>query len=218
MNNIYQSLTAIMNEVEAIGKTKKNAQQGFMYRGIDDLYNDLQPKFAKYKVFIASEVLEILREERQTKSGGSLIYTILKVKFTFYAEDGSWVSSIMVGEAMDSGDKGSNKAMSTALKYCLFQLLLIPTEEVKESDPDATAHQVQPKSMQVNGTAKQESKSESKADDNKPWLNKDSKEFKACAARLTAGTATIKVLRDHFKISKEVAELLEGYIPSNLNN
>lgn len=153
MTTIYQSLAAIMNEVEAIGKNKKNAQQGFMYRGIDDLYNDLQPKFAKHKVFIASEVLEIMREERQTKSGGSLTYTILKVKFTFYAEDGSNVSSVMVGEAMDSGDKGSNKAMSIALKYCLFQLLLIPTEEVKESDPDATIHQVQAKTPVKANTA-----------------------------------------------------------------
>lgn len=143
--NIYQSIASIMSDVEAIGKNKKNSQQGFMYRGIDDLYNDLQPKFAKHGVFIASEVLDIQREERQSKNGGFLLWTVAKIRFTFYAIDGSSVSSIMIGEAMDSGDKGANKAMSIALKYCLFQLLLIPTEDVKKSDPDSEVHEVKSK-------------------------------------------------------------------------
>src|SRR5690606_30131319 len=69
------------------------------------------------------------REERQTQKGGALIYSVIDVKFTFYAEDGSSVSSIIKGEAMDSGDKATNKAISTALKYALMQMFLIPTEE-----------------------------------------------------------------------------------------
>jgi hypothetical protein len=140
MNTIYQAISAIMNEVEAIGKNKRNQAQGFAYRGIDDMYNDLQPKFAKNRVFITSEVLDQSREERINAKGTTLIYTILRVKFTFWTEDGTSVSSIMVGEAMDSGDKGANKAMSIALKYCLMQLLLIPTEELKKEDPDGQVH------------------------------------------------------------------------------
>jgi hypothetical protein len=153
---IYQSLAAIMNEVEAIGKNKKNQQQGFAYRGIDDMYNDLQPKFAKHKVFITSEVLDIQRDERTNQKGTTLFTTILKVRFSFYAEDGSCVSSITVGEAMDSGDKGANKAMSIALKYCLMQLLLIPTEEQKKDDPDGYVHQVAPKAQPVAIPTKEE--------------------------------------------------------------
>lgn len=139
---IFQAITSMMKEVEPITKSKQNKQQNFMYRGIDDMYNELQPLFVKHGVFITSEVLESEREERQSKSGGLNIWSILKVKFTFYAEDGSNVNSIMKGEAMDSGDKGTNKAMSIALKYCLMQLLLIPTEELKHDDPDATSTQI----------------------------------------------------------------------------
>ena len=38
---------------------------------------------------------------------------------------------------MDSGDKATNKAMAIAFKYACFQVFCIPTEEMKEQDPDA---------------------------------------------------------------------------------
>lgn len=37
---------------------------------------------------------------------------------------------------MDSGDKATNKAMASAFKYACFQVFCIPTEEMKEQDPD----------------------------------------------------------------------------------
>lgn len=139
--NIYQSITALVSEMGAIGKDKKNQTQGFMYRGIDDVLNALQPLFAKHKIFVVPEVLEQVREDRQTAKGGNLIYSVCKVKYTFHAEDGSSVSAIVIGEGMDSGDKATNKAMSVAMKYACFQVFCIPTEEMK--DPDAESHNVQ---------------------------------------------------------------------------
>lgn len=134
--NIYESITAIMQEGYAVTKDKKNAQQGFKYRGIDDVMNTFFPLLSKHKVFCVPEVLECTREERQTTKGGNLIYSILKTKYTFYAEDGSSVSAVVVGEGMDSGDKASNKAMAVGMKYAMFQTFCIPTEEM--DDPDAT--------------------------------------------------------------------------------
>lgn len=133
--NIYESIAAIMQEIPAIGKEKRNQQQGFMYRGIDDVMNALQPLLSKNKVFVVPEVLEQTREERTTKSGNNLLYSLMKIRYTFYAEDGSNVSAVVIGEGMDSGDKASNKAMAIALKYAFFQVFCIPTEEMK--DPDA---------------------------------------------------------------------------------
>ena len=124
-----------LQEVEAIGKNKRNQQQGFQYRGVDDAMNELHGVFARCGIFCVPEVLEQTREDRQTAKGGNLIYSIMKVKFTFYADDGSSVSSVVIGEGMDSGDKASNKAMSVAFKYAVFQAFCIPTEAV---DPDAT--------------------------------------------------------------------------------
>lgn len=134
--NIYQSITKIMEEVPSIGKTQRNKTQGFMYRGIDDVMNALQPLLAKNKVFIVPEILEQTREERTTSKGGNLIYSICKIKYKFYAEDGSSVESIMIGEGMDSGDKATNKAMAIAMKYALFQVFCIPTDEMKDPDSE----------------------------------------------------------------------------------
>lgn len=142
---IYKKMVSILKDVDYIKKDKKNLQQGYNFRGIDDMYNALHELFSKHEVFISSDVLDLTREERQTKNGGNLIYTILKIKFTFQTIDGSSVESIMIGEAMDSGDKSANKAMSTALKYALMQAFLIPTEELKDSDNDT--YQVEKKEI-----------------------------------------------------------------------
>lgn len=138
--NIYETIIAVMNEIGVIGKDKKNKQQGFMYRGVDDVMNALNPVFIKHKLFMVPEVLEQKREERQTRQGGNLIYSVCRVKYTFYAEDGSSIQTVIVGEGMDSGDKASNKALAVAFKYACFQTFCIPTEEIKDpeqlQDPD----------------------------------------------------------------------------------
>lgn len=143
MANIYVAINEVMKEIGAVGKNQKNEQQKFMYRGIDAVMNAINPALVNNKVFIVPEILEQTREERQTKSGGALIYSVCKIKFTFYAEDGSHIEAITIGEGMDSGDKATNKAMSIAFKYACFQVFCIPTEEMV--DPDAECHEVKPK-------------------------------------------------------------------------
>lgn len=140
---IYSAINAVMNDVGAIGKEKKNQTQGFMYRGIDDVMNALQPAFIAHKIFVVPEILEQTREERASKNGATLIYSVCRVRYTFFADDGSSVSAVVVGEGMDSGDKATNKAMSIAFKYACFQVFCIPTEEMK--DPDEESHEVKPK-------------------------------------------------------------------------
>jgi hypothetical protein len=145
MQNIFQAISAIMSEIEAIGKNKKNVQQGYAFRGIDDMYNAIQPLFKKHQVFITSNILGSKREERLTAKGNALIYTITKCQFRFYTVDGSFVESIIEGEAMDSGDKSTNKAMSAALKYALIQMFLIPTES--NIDTENETHEIKPKTV-----------------------------------------------------------------------
>lgn len=140
---IYKAINAVMSDIGAIGKNSKNQQQGFMFRGIDAVMNAINPALIKHKIFVVPEILEQTREERTTAKGNLLIYSICKVKYTFFAEDGSFVTAIVIGEGMDSGDKATNKAMSIAFKYACFQVFCIPTEEMK--DPDAECHEPEPK-------------------------------------------------------------------------
>src|SRR5262249_43412064 len=125
---IYELLPKVMAEVGAIEKARKNEQQKYYFRGIDDVMAAFQPVLAKHRIFYVPEVLNREVAERESKHGGILINTTLTVAYTFYAPDGSNVRTVVVGEAMDSGDKSSNKAMSAALKYALLQIFCVPTE------------------------------------------------------------------------------------------
>ena len=131
---IYQKMASILRETKAITKSEKNQQQGFRFRGIDNVMNELHDLFAKNDVFILQEVQEWATNDRPTKSGGVNTFTRAKIKFRYMTTDGSCVETVNIGEAMDSGDKGFNKAMSVALKYSLLQMFLIPTEEQKDPD------------------------------------------------------------------------------------
>ncbi len=134
---IHQAIPAIMAEIGSIGKDRKNAQQGYAYRGIEDFYNSIQPLLVKYKVFSVPTVLDQKREERPSKSGGILFSSIFTIAYDFFAEDGSSVRAIVVGEGMDSGDKSSNKAMSVAHKYALAQIFAVPTKEMVDPEVDS---------------------------------------------------------------------------------
>lgn len=143
--NIYETIAAVMADIGVVGKTSKNQAQNFMFRGIDAVMNALNPAMIKHKMFVVPEILEQTREERQSSRGTLLIHSICKIKYTFYAEDGSSISAVVIGEGMDSGDKATNKAMAIAMKYACFQTFCIPTEEMKNDDPDYESHTVSQK-------------------------------------------------------------------------
>lgn len=135
--SIYSAILGVMEDVDAIGKGKTNQKQNFKYRGVDDVLNVMHPLFAKHGIFVAPTVLEQTRESRSSSGGGTLNYSILRVKYTFYSKDGSYIEAVVVGEGMDSGDKASNKAMSVAFKYACFQIFCIPTEEMVDPDGES---------------------------------------------------------------------------------
>lgn len=140
---IYLRIPKIMNELKAVKKDK--AAMGYKFRGVDDVYLACQKVLADNGVFTVPEVVEERSEERTSKNGGLLIYRILKIKFKFFAEDGSFIEATVIGEGMDAGDKASNKAMSVAHKYAILQVFMIPTDEPK--DPEIDSHEVAPKKI-----------------------------------------------------------------------
>src|ERR1700738_4543839 len=107
---IYGLMTKMLAEVESIGKGRRNAEQNYAFRGIDDVYNMIHPLFAKYGVFTTPRVLSEESAERPTRSGGIMRFSKLTMAYDFFAGDGSHVTVEVVGEAMDTADKASNKA------------------------------------------------------------------------------------------------------------
>jgi len=141
---VYQAINAVQAalSVEGIGKNRLNTQ-GVVYkfRGIDDVYNALSPLLAKHGLVIIPRMMKRACEERQSKAGSALFYVTVEAEFDFVAaEDGTSHTARTFGEAMDSGDKATNKAMSAAYKYAAFQTFAIPTEG--NPDADAETHEV----------------------------------------------------------------------------
>jgi len=131
---IYSSMAKILAEVDSVSKGKTSVGKfSFKYRGIDDVFNALHSAFAAHGVFMTQELLEHSTEVIE----GRGLHHIAKYRFTFWAIDGSSVSCITGGECIENGDKGLGKTASYALKTCLLQTFLIPTED-DSKDPDST--------------------------------------------------------------------------------
>lgn len=133
---IYKAIANVMQDIGAVGKDAVNGDDGYKYRSIDAVMNALNPAMVKNGVIAVPKVIESRREERAKKDGSGLIFSVVKVSYTFYAEDGSSVETIVIGEAMDDSDKSMNKAMSAAYKYACFQTFCIPTGEMIDSEKD----------------------------------------------------------------------------------
>lgn len=136
---IFQAIAAVMEDVQGVAKKDRNAAQGFNFRGIDAVVNAVGPALRKHKVIVYPKVEESQHETIEVGSKRTLMgHVVLRVRYVFAAQDGSTIEAVVVGEAMDSGDKAFSKAMSVAFRTALLQTLALPTDE---PDPDASSYE-----------------------------------------------------------------------------
>lgn len=188
---VYQAINAVQAELASVGISKartNNQGAGYKFRGIDDVYNVLSSVMSKNGLCIIPRMLSRSCEERTSKSGGALFYVTVEAEFDLVStEDGTKHTARTFGEAMDSGDKATNKAMSAAYKYMAFQTFAIPTEG--DNDADGHTHEV----------VKQ-----------RPTL--DAKRLQGAIEKILAGQYTTEKLRDTFTLTpaqeKQVTEAI----------
>jgi hypothetical protein len=144
MSKIDAAMVAITRKIaeSGIGKTRKNQQQGYNFRGVDEVMNAFAPILASEGVFVRPHFANRSVDVRQTAKGGVLFSVAVEGSFAFRADDGSEVQvGPFFGEAMDSGDKATNKAMAVAFKYAMFQTFCVPLEGVTGGDADGQTHE-----------------------------------------------------------------------------
>lgn len=192
MAEIFGKMVAATKRIasEGIGKNRKNSQQGFNFRGIDDVMNAFAPILAEEGMFLRPRFTERNVTEKITKSGTAMAYITVKGEFDFVAADGSFVTvGPIYGEASDSGDKATNKAMAMAFKYAMFQAFCVPLEAVTGGDPD-----------QVTPEQNKPARKALSPDNQKAW--------EAAKARY-AKDGSLDAVRKHMDVSLEVeAELI----------
>jgi len=135
---IFEALSAVMADVQAVGKGDRNREQGYDFRGIDAVVNAVGPKLREHGVLVVPELLESSWRDVRTSRDKPARECTVKVKYTFYGPAGDSIEAVTPGESMDFGDKGAAKAMSVAFRIALLQALAIPTHE---PDPDASSYE-----------------------------------------------------------------------------
>ena len=139
MSAIYAALGAVMKQVGAVKKGDRNKSQGYVFRGVDAVVNAVYPAMVEHGVIVQPNVRDFqygtveVGKDRTTMGHARVI-----VEYTFTStEDGSAVVTSAAGEAFDSGDKATPKAMSVALRTALLQSLMLPTDE---PEPDSYSY------------------------------------------------------------------------------
>lgn len=135
---VHEAFSAVMAEVQGIGKNDRNAQQGFNFRGIDATMNTVGPALRKHGVVIVPEAISIESERYTTAKGGQMRNATVHMKYTVFGPAGDSFTGSTYGEAADAGDKAVSKAQSVAYRTFLLQGLTVPTQE---RDPDADTHE-----------------------------------------------------------------------------
>jgi hypothetical protein len=139
---IFSAIPAIMQLIEPIKKTRTNTEQGYKFRGVDDAMNTISPLLATAGVFIFTAKTETLSSDAIVSKKGSAGYRIRnRYTFRFCASDGSFIEVVSDGEAIDYGDKASNKAASVAYREAIFKTFCIPFEG---NDTENESHDLQP--------------------------------------------------------------------------
>lgn len=136
---IFAKMAAILAEAGVVGRDTESPNVRYKFRSIDQVLSELQPLMAKYGVFHVPVVEDLERAvyDRMDATGtviGRTHHVIAKVRHRFYAEDGSYVDAVVLGEGADTFDKASNKALVAAQKYALLQAFALRSAD---DDPDA---------------------------------------------------------------------------------
>lgn len=137
---VYEAFHKAMAEITHVGKDGVNHQQKFNFRGIDGVMNAVGPIFRKHGLFIIPEVINREVDHATSRSGSRMTIVTVEVKYSVAHADGSSFAGTVVGEANDSADKATAKAMSVALRTFLLQSLVLPTHQ---PDPDESYEELQ---------------------------------------------------------------------------
>lgn len=133
--DIITIIPLIRAELGAIGKDDEaTAGAKFKYRGHDQVVNEIVPLFNKYGIFTTVEDEHLVYSGRPAANSKWATAAVIRKKVTFWAPDGSNVSSTIVAESVDNGNKATSQAQTYAYRIALTQTFTIPTGE---PDPDS---------------------------------------------------------------------------------
>lgn len=138
---IYKKIIDILVDAQAVGKDDVNKDQGFKFRGIDAVVNNINPLLKKHRVAVLPTRVQQINVERFENANKKIVTdAVTVVEYTWIAEDGSTFKTEATGQGRDFADKAVAKSNSVAFRTLLIQSLALPTEA---PDPDSESIEIE---------------------------------------------------------------------------
>jgi hypothetical protein len=132
---LQQKLAKIMGELGQFEKKGYNSFQKYYFVRAEDVTGAISPKLAKAGILLVPAMVSIQRYPVGDKSTGTLIEWGMNFVDSLTGET---LSCKWWSEAVDTGDKGINKAATQAVKYFLLKFFLAGDDQ----DSDETDEEI----------------------------------------------------------------------------
>lgn len=159
MDNIFQKINKVMNDVKYLMKDDKvvtNAKTGASYKAISEekVTSELRKAMIKHGIVIIPIEMITKREDETLKDfqGNDKVNRITTVETKYRIQNiddkDDYIIAVSAGTGVDTQDKGVGKAMTYAYKYLLLRTFAIPTGE----DADQISSEVYSSQFQTQKT------------------------------------------------------------------
>lgn len=134
---VWVAWSRVMGEVRGIrkGDTFGTGSNSYQFRGVDSALNAFGPACRLHGVLVLPVRTETAYRDVKTSGGKPSRECTATVTYRIIGPTGDSIEVQSAGESMDSADKGTAKALSTALRSLLFLGGLVPTND---ADPDSS--------------------------------------------------------------------------------
>ena len=159
MDNIFQKISKVMNDVKYLMKDDKvvtNVKTGASYKAISEekVTSELRKAMIKHGIVIIPIEMITKREDETLKDfqGNDKVNRITTVETRYRIQNiddkDDYIIAVSAGTGVDTQDKGVGKAMTYAYKYLLLRTFAIPTGE----DADQISSEVYSSQFQTQKT------------------------------------------------------------------
>ena len=151
--NIFEKMSAITVELQPVAKNltvtagKNSSYKAVSERDIIDAVKPVENKYGVYSYPYDREILESQILESESSYNGSVtkkstFFTRIKTTYRFVNTEKpeEYIDMVTYSEGIDTGDKGSGKAMTYADKYALMKAYKISTGDDPDQEPSGENH------------------------------------------------------------------------------
>jgi len=131
---VHVAFARVMADVESVRKGDQRNDVGgkYLFRGVDRVVNAVGPALRRHGVLVVPvRIFDVEYKEARTSKGTVMQECTLKVEWAVFGPKGDSLPICLqsTGQANDTGDKATAKAVSVAQRVLFLTSLHIPTED-----------------------------------------------------------------------------------------